>query len=368
VSAEQFKLDWKAAAALAAALFVLLGLIQAAVFLTSPAGPTGSVIVRVYPGASLARVAEILEERGAVTSARKFVWLARLTGKGSRIKAGEYDLNPALKPGEILDMLAEGKVRVHQLTIPEGYTAAQVAAALEQADLADAKRFLAVCAKNPALAAELGVEGDDLEGYLYPDTYNIAFYMTEEAIARVMVRRFLSVWARHAEEAKAKGMSMREVVILASIIEKETSRPEERRLIAAVFHNRLNQGMRLQSDPTVIYGLAGAYDGDLKRSHLRSSGNPYNTYRLEGLPPGPIGNPGEESIRAALSPAHCNYLYFVSRNDGSHKFSATLTEHNAAVRLFQCGGGGGGTRPPAATVAPAGEGEGAHAEEAATEH
>ena len=333
MAAEQFKLDWKWLTLLAAALFALVVLVQTAVVLITPAGERRSVIVRIYPGATLGRVAEVLESNGVITSARKFVWLARLTGKGSRLKAGEYDLSPSLRPGEVLDALAEGRVRVSQVTIPEGYTMAQVAAALQAAHLANARKFLAVCS-DPALARELGVEGDNLEGYLYPDTYNIAFYMTEEAVARTMVRRFLQVWARYNEQAAARGMSMRETVTLASIIEKETAAPQERRLISAVFHNRLQKGMRLQSDPTVIYGLAASFDGDLKRADLRDN-NPYNTYCHGGLPPGPIGSPGETSVSAAVSPARCGYLYFVSRNDGTHQFSATLTQHNAAVRLYQ---------------------------------
>lgn len=335
---ERFKTDWKALAALLAGLAVVVFLVQTVLFLTTPAGPEGSVIVRIYPGATLSRVAEILEERGAVSSARKFVWLARLTGKGARIKAGEYDLNPALKPSEVLDVLAEGKARLHQVTIPEGYTVAQIAAALEEAGLARAERFKAVCA-DPHLAASLGVEGADLEGYLFPDTYNLAFYMTEEAIARLMVRRFLSVWKRLEGEAPVQGLSMRETVTLASIVEKEAARREEMPLISAVFHNRLSRGMKLQADPTVIYGLADQFDGNLTRSHLRCPDNPYNTYCQEGLPPGPIGNPGEAALRAAIKPARVNYLYFVSRNDGTHKFSASLAEHNAAVRAFQASRG-----------------------------
>jgi UPF0755 protein len=312
---------------------LLVVLVQSAIFLTTPGGAPGSVIVRIYPGTTLSRVGEILEERGVVSSGGKFVWLARFTGKGSRIKAGEYDLNPGITPNQILNVLAEGRVRVHQVTIPEGYNMAQVAAAIQQAGVGNGRRFLDAC-ESKALIAELGVEGDTLEGYLYPDTYNIAFYMTEEAVARRMARRFLGVWAKYADQAKVRGMSMREVITLASIIERETGKAEERRLISAVFHNRLKKGMRLQSDPTVIYGLAGAFDGDLTRRDLHTP-TPYNTYCQSGLPPGPIGNPGEDAVRAAISPARCSYLYFVSKNDGSHLFSSNLADHNRAVDLYQ---------------------------------
>jgi UPF0755 protein len=324
--------EWKLAAVLGAALLLLVVLVAAAAFVSTPAGEPRSVIVRIYPGTTLGRVAEMLEERGVVTSAWKFRWLARLGGKGSLIKAGEYDLSPAFSPSEILDILAQGKVRVNEVTIPEGYTMAQVAAALEGAGVAKAEKFLEVCS-SPALASELGVEGDNLEGYLFPDTYNFAFYMVEESVARRMVRRFLAVWKRYAAKARAKGMSMRQVVTLASIIEKETSNGNEMSLISSVFHNRLRRRMRLQSDPTVIYGLAD-FDGNLTRRHLRTR-TPYNTYRVRGLPPGPIANPGEAAIRAALEPAESNYLYFVSMNDGSHCFSMTLAEHNRAVARYQ---------------------------------
>ncbi len=320
---------WAALAAAAALLVLLLELVA---FLMMPAGQARSVIVRIYPGTSLANVAQTLQARGLVTSAWKFRWLARLSGKAARIKAGEYDLSPALTPGDILDLLAEGKVRLIQLTVPEGYSMAQVAATLEAAGLGQAERFLALCS-SPALAKELGVEGDSLEGYLFPDTYNISFFMTEDTIARMMVKRFLTTWRHYAEEARARGRAMREVVTLASIIEKETGQPQERPLISAVFQNRLRRGMPLQSDPTVIYGITN-FNGNLTRRDLETV-TPYNTYCVRGLPAGPIANPGEAAIRAVLKPARCNYLYFVARNDGSHKFSSSLEEHNKAVAYYQ---------------------------------
>ncbi|MFH0809220.1 MAG: endolytic transglycosylase MltG [Pseudomonadota bacterium] len=320
------------AALLAAAALLVFFLLRMALFLTTPAGEPRGVIVRISPGTSLNRIAELLEEKRVVTSSRKFRWLARLSGKGSHIKAGEYELNASSTPLAILTTLASGKVRQIQVTIPEGYNMAQIGQVLDTAGVAEPARFLAICS-DPALIHRLGVEGDSLEGYLYPDTYSLAFFMTEEDVARIMVRRFLAVWKNYAAQARTRGRSMRQVIILASIVEKETGQPEERPLIAAVFSNRLRCGMRLQSDPTVIYGLTD-YKGNLTRCHLLTP-HPYNTYCIPGLPRGPIASPGEAAIRAALNPAHCDYLYFVSRNDGSHKFSCSLAEHNQAVAYFQ---------------------------------
>jgi UPF0755 protein len=319
-------------AALFAALLMLVAIGEFAVFMAFPAGEPRSVIVRVYPGTSLAGVADALQQQGVITSAWKFRWLARLTGKGAYLRAGEYDLNPGHTPGRILDTLAQGKVRLNEVTIPEGYNMVQIAATLQAAGLVKSERFLAICA-DQTLIREMGVEGDTLEGYLFPDTYDIPFYMSEEAIIRMMVKHFKTVWGRYGAEAKRQGMSMRKVVTLASIVEKETGRADERPLVSAVFRNRLRQGMRLQSDPTVIYGLSG-FNGDLTRRDLLTP-HPYNTYTESGLPAGPIANPGEASIKAALRPAQCQYLYFVSRNDGSHQFSCCLSDHNAAVNHYQ---------------------------------
>ncbi|MFP6655393.1 MAG: endolytic transglycosylase MltG, partial [Myxococcota bacterium] len=193
--------------------------------------------------------------------------------------------------------------------------------------------FLAVVF-DPEIPSRFGVEGPSLEGYLFPDTYRFAKSLPPERIARTMVRNFLSVYSELPSSQNQRTLSMREQVTLASIVEKETGAAIERPLIAAVFLNRLRLGMRLETDPTVIYGIDG-FNGNLRRRHLMDRNNPYNTYWIKGLPPGPIASPGRESLRAIREPADTSFLYFVSRNDGSHAFSKTYKEHERAVDRYQ---------------------------------
>jgi UPF0755 protein len=218
------------------------------------------------------------------------------------------------------------------MPIPEGFTVRQVARRLSDWGLVDYETFIAR-ARDPRLLQALGIQGGSVEGYLYPETYIFTRSMGEEEIIRYMVRQFRKrqrpEWEKEAEK---KGLALEEVITLASIIEKEGGLPEEKPLVSAVFHNRLKRGMKLQSDPTVIYGLED-FDGNLKKSHLRKN-MPYNTYVHKGLPPGPICNPGLDSIEAALYPATVPYLYFVARNDGSHYFSTTLSHHREAVLKY----------------------------------
>ncbi len=303
-------------------------------WLLSPPGASGEPIAVELPdGASLGTIARRLEEAGAVRNARAFEALARWHGVADRLRAGEYDLAPTLSAGEVLDRIRRGAVRTYRVSVPEGLTAAEIADRLAAQGLADREAFLAVV-RSPEAARELGVEGDGLEGYLFPETYQIARGLSPRAIAGTMVAQFLGVWEPLAARAAERGLGMRQAVILASIVEKETGAPEERPLIAAVFLNRLRRGMRLETDPTVIYGIAD-FDGNLRRAHLEDDSNPYNTYRIPGLPPGPIANPGEAALRAVVEPADAKYLYFVSRNDGTHVFSRTFREHAAAVERYQ---------------------------------
>lgn len=287
----------------------------------------------VEPGVNLDRVAQDLEEAQLLRHAWAFEALARWRGVAGQLRAGEYELSPHLTTSEILDRISEGRVRTYRVAIPEGLTAEEIAQRLEAAGLARAEAFLAAV-HDRELVDTLEVEGESLEGYLFPETYQLARGLAAAEIARAMVAEFRAVWTEIAPKSEALGLSMIETVTLASIIEKETGAPEERPLIAAVFHNRLRRGMRLETDPTVIYGIPN-FDGNLKRTHLEDSGNPYNTYRIRGLPPGPIANPGAEALRAAVEPADANYLFFVSRNDGTHHFSRSYAEHAAAVDRFQ---------------------------------
>lgn len=301
-------------------------------FYTPPSSAPEKRTVVVERGLSFRMIAERLEAAGVVRSADSFSFAARLLGAYTRVKAGEYEFTTNMTPMEVLEYLIKGKIKRYMVTVPEGYSVREIASALEAAGLVK-KEVFAARAFDPALAKSLGVAGPTLEGYLFPDTYVFNKGMSADEMIARMAERFARVYAEFEAEAADRGMSMRKVVTLASIIEKETGAPSERGLISAVFHNRLKKGIRLQSDPTVIYGIP-AFDGNIKKSHLLTR-TPYNTYVIFGLPPGPIANPGKEAISAALRPVEADYLYFVSKNDGTHQFSRSLVEHNRAVNLFQ---------------------------------
>jgi UPF0755 protein len=320
-------------AALAAGTAVMLDLLA---YAAAPARETAeSQVVAVSPGEPFSAIADRLFDRELIVMPQKFRRYARLRGFDKQVKAGEYELSAAMAPRQILSTLVEGKVRLRRLTIPEGYDLVQIAAAAVAAGLGSEEEFLAK-AYDEALARKMGIEAESFEGYLFPETYFFPRNLTSEQMIAAMVERFRSVfspqWRRRAEQI---GLSVHEIVTLASIIEKETGAAEERPLIASVFHNRLAKGMRLESDPTVIYGIE-SFDGNLTRKHLRTP-TAYNTYRIRGLPPGPIASPGRASLEAALFPAQSPYLYFVSKKDGTHHFSATFREHRAAVRKYQLG-------------------------------
>lgn len=300
----------------------------------APLDPDGEEqLFLVEPGDPLGRVATRLESRGLVRDARAFGWLARWRGVAGDVRVGEYRLSPAQAPGEILEWLVEGRVATWPVSIPEGFTAAMIADRLAAEGLTDAEAFLAA-ANDPALATELGIEAPRLEGYLFPETYRLPKGLPARRIATVMVEHFMEVYRPLAPKARERGLSMHEVVTLASIVEKETGAPHERARIASVFVNRIERGMRLESDPTTIYGIPD-FDGNLRRLHLEDTGNPYNTYRITGLPPGPIANPGRAALLAVVEPEETDYLYFVSRGDGTHVFSRTYREHVNAVNEYQ---------------------------------
>ncbi|MGD2062799.1 MAG: endolytic transglycosylase MltG [Nitrospirota bacterium] len=297
------------------------------------ATPAGEVVVWIAPGTSFRAVAAQVAAAGVVDSPRRLEWLARWRGVADRVRAGEYDLGGRYTPEEVLDLLLAGRVKQYPFTVPEGLTCREIASRFAAAGFGNEAEFVAAC-RDPELLARMGVREGTLEGYLFPETYQWHRGMTARALVERMVAAGEALWTperRHT--ATALGMTVHQVLTLASIIEKETGHAGERALISGVFHNRLRRGMRLQSDPTVIYGLAD-FDGNLTRDHLATD-TPYNTYTRAGLPPGPIANPGLESIDAALHPAETPALYFVSRNDGSHQFSATVEEHNRAVDRYQ---------------------------------
>jgi UPF0755 protein len=287
----------------------------------------------VAKGAGLSRVAAELEAAGLVRSAAATEWLGRVRGQATQLHAGEYDLNPSWTPREILARLTSGATKSYPVVLPEGLRASEIAIRLEEAGLADAALFMAVV-QDPRLVESLGVEGESLEGYLFPDTYRFPRDLPAADVASKLVERFHQTWKAIEPRARESGMTMQDVVTLASIVEKETGAATERPVIAAVFLNRLDKDMRLETDPAVIYGIAN-FDGNLKRRHLNDRGNPYNTYRHKGLPPGPIANPGEDALLAVVEPAENEYLYYVSRNDGTHKFSTNYRDHVNAVNRYQ---------------------------------
>ncbi len=303
------------------------------VFYGSAGAGTALTTVRVERGAPFGAVAARLKDKGLIRSRARFMFAAWLMGAYRKTKAGEYAFSPSMTPITIIRMLKSGTVKKYMVTVPEGYTVREIARVLEKKGLAAGAEFTAR-ALDPALAAELGLPGPTLEGYLFPDTYMLRKGMAIDEIIGMMARRFREVYKRElSSPARKKGMKTREVVTLASMIEKETSDPSERALISSVFHNRLKKGIKLQSDPTVIYAIR-AFDGNIRKKDLKIR-SPYNTYLHYGLPPGPIANPGLESMRAAIEPADTKYLYFVSKNDGTHYFSTSYKEHTRAVERFQ---------------------------------
>ncbi|MCH8084099.1 MAG: endolytic transglycosylase MltG [Myxococcales bacterium] len=321
-------------AAVALALLGAAAVAQSLRWALSPAlASAPPVIFDVRSGASLGQVARDLESRGLIRNAGAFKLLARYRELEGALQVGEYEISAALAPGEILTRIVEGRVVVYEVVIPEGLTASQIALRVEAAGLSNAVAFLAF-ASDPASAGSLGVEGANLEGYLFPETYRLPRGLGVHEVAKLLVDQFLQVWREIEPQARSQKLSMLEVVTLASIVEKETAAPEERPLIASVFRNRLRRGMRLETDPTVIYGIPD-FDGNLRRRDLENADNPYNTYQIPGLPPGPIANPGADALRAVVNPAESDYLFFVSRNDGTHVFSKTYSEHARAVDQYQ---------------------------------
>ncbi len=301
-------------------------------YINTPAPGSGTATVFIPKGAGVRQIKAILGREGVIKDDIRFLLLARLTGRSNRLRAGEFALDRGLRPTEILKILEKGEVIQHRLTIPEGLTLRQIAALYAQGEWVKQEEFLALCTE-PHFIATLGIKQDSLEGYLFPDTYTLVRgESTAHAIITTMTRRFLNVWQEITAE-NTSSMDRHKVVTLASIIEKETAAAEERPLIAQVFLNRLQSSMRLQSDPTVIYGLTD-FNGNLTRKDLRQK-TPYNTYVIKGLPPGPICNPGQAAIEAVFQPAKSDALYFVSKNDGTHFFSKTLKQHNRAVRKYQ---------------------------------
>lgn len=289
--------------------------------------------IEIPEGATFRQVAALLQREHLLWNQWGLLLLGKLTASDRRIVAGEYALRSDMSPRDLLAELRSGHVVLHPVTIPEGYTAAQIAELLDQRGVLEGKEFLRLV-HDRAFIRTLSLETDSLEGYLFPSTYRLARRVKSKDVIATMVGSLRQVFTPELQaRAKDVNMSVHDVLTLASVIEKESGVESERELVSAVFHNRLRRHIPLQSDPTVIYGIKH-FNGNLTKKDLASAG-PYNTYRITGLPPGPIANPGAGAIRAALYPVPSTYLYFVSRNDGTHQFSSTLAEHNRAVDHYQ---------------------------------
>jgi UPF0755 protein len=302
--------------------------------LSAPERSGAAVIFEVPAGASLRTVAAQLEAQGAIRDARAFAWLARLEDKDAGLHVGEYEIAPGLSARDVLALLSEGRVRLHGVTIPEGLRIEEIAARVSAAGFGSESEYVSL-ARDAGFARTAGISGDTLEGYLFPETYRFPRGASAKQVITEQLAQLERTWSELAPLAEKRGISKRDAVILASLIEKETGAPAERPLISAVFHNRLARGMRLETDPSVIYGISG-FDGNLRRVHLEDESNPYNTYRIAGLPPGPIASPGAAALRAAVEPTPgADFLFFVARGDGTHEFSKTYREHVKAVNRFQ---------------------------------
>ena len=295
--------------------------------------PGGQKSLTIKPGQDFKSAAMMMSREGIIKEPFLFIWLAFLKGYDKKIKAGEYLFSSQTTPNRVLNDLVKGKTIFYKLTIPEGYDMRMIASAAANAGFGAEDEFMDLV-RDEVLAGEMGIEAGTFEGYLFPDTYFFSKGTSSADVVTAMVDRFQSVFSQaFRRRAESLGLSVNQVVTLASIIEKETGAAFERPIISSVFHNRLKRNMRLESDPTVIYGIKD-FDGNITRKHLKEA-TPYNTYAIAGLPPGPIASPGLKSIEAALYPADTKFLFFVSKNDGSHIFSPTFEEHNQAVLKYQ---------------------------------
>ncbi|MCJ7679775.1 MAG: endolytic transglycosylase MltG [Candidatus Aminicenantes bacterium] len=321
-------------------LILLLAAVSAFLFFSSfnrsPDGSPERVLFTVDPGKSASSVADDLHKKGIIENKWPILIGYRLYFSAATIKAGEYSFDLPLPPRRILEILTGGKVNLYSLTIHEGLTRHEMAPLVAEQLQIDPERFIEE-AEKISLLADLDGSALNLEGYLFPETYHLPAGSSAGDVISAMVTQFKQIfteeWKKRAEEL---GLSIRDIVILASLIEKETAVDEERRLVSAVFHNRLRRHMKLDCDPTIIYALKeqDSFTGNLRKRDLEWD-HPYNTYKYGGLPPGPIANPGKDSLYAALYPADVNFLYFVSKNDGSHHFSASYREHVNAVNEYQ---------------------------------
>ncbi len=300
---------------------------------TAPDSMRTVKVIVIRHGESIPKIISKLSAGGVIVDGKRFYYYAKLHRKLTQIKYGEYEFTTSMTPAEVLDKLVRGDIKKYKITIPEGFNMYQVAGVIYDELLIDKDEFIVRCLSGD-FAKEVGIDAPSLEGYLFPDTYYFTKSMTIDDILLKMVWNYR---LNYTQEMKARtaelNMTEHDIVTLASIIEKETSLGTEMPVISAVFHNRLKKNMRLQSDPTVIYGIPD-FDGNITKADLLAV-TPYNTYKIYGLPPTPIANPGHKALTAALYPDDVPYLYFVSKNNGSHYFSKDFDEHKRAVYKYQ---------------------------------
>jgi UPF0755 protein len=310
-------------------ILILLAAAYIAFALLVPVHIDEQRFVLLRPGSSARNIAKQLEQENVIRSWPAFLLLHYY--KVRSLQAGEYLFDHSVNALQVYRRIARGEVYTRSVVIPEGYNLFEIAQALEAAGLGSRREFESTARNQRALIADLDPQAQSLEGYLFPDTYNFSRTQTLQEIAAIMVRRF-------RQEARAIGLAsnVHRIVTMASIVEKETSAAEERPLVASVYYNRLERGMGLYADPTIIYAalLAGRYRGTIFQSDLEYK-SPYNTYRYRGLPPGPIANPGRASLQAAMHPADSDFLYFVSDNNGRHRFARTVAEHSRNVSIYR---------------------------------
>ena len=314
---------------------ILAGSIAASLYLPYQKFPAQGVFVDVPHGASRRTVARLLANQGVVRSRLIFEALSRWRSRNT-LQAGEYFFDHPVTSLQVFETIASGRVYVRELTVPEGFSMFDIADLVQREDFTTRENFLAA-ARNPALIRDLVPGAPSLEGFLFPATYEFPRHPTGEQMVAAMVAHFRQEWMEiSAQQPNRSGLSLEQVVTLASLVERETPKPEERPVVAGVFVNRLRHRVPMQCDPTVVYALelAGDYSGRLEAANLPFD-SPYNTYRHTGLPPGPIANPGNASLKAALDPPETDYLYFVANTEGGHFFSRTLAEHNHNVALYR---------------------------------
>jgi UPF0755 protein len=329
------------------AILLLAAMLWLAWALVLPLAPPQPRTLLFPTGSSSKTIASKLEESGVVRSRLGFE-LLHYSLPRKKLKAGEYRFERAASGLEVFERIVRGDVVIHTVVVPEGYNIFEIASAIEAAGLGNKEDFLHVALHDTALVRNIDPQAQSLEGYLFPDTYLFTRTMTMHEMAAAMVRRFQKesqTLGLHPSEPTAGSpgtpgsqQDVHRIVTLASIVEKETAAPDERAEIASVYTNRLAKKMALAADPTVAYAaeLRGSYRGAIYQSDLQSD-SPYNTYRFAGLPPGPIANPGDASLRAALHPAETDYLFFVAAGDGSgrHRFSTTFAEHERNVIAYR---------------------------------